>query len=544
MNWNLNWNALAAPDIGTTIRDGFESGQRSRAMSQFDINNPDSVNALLRVDPRAGAQMLQIGQRQRENEAEQGKQAAAEKAARAKVLANAAKAAKDPASWDAIVDALVLNGYAEAADAKGKFSPENRIAVMAAGGVEDDAPKPTALQQNYEYLQQKNTQLAEQYLQNEANPYKWITSESEDGSKTMFPVRGGGQPAGSTDAVWQSLIQQESGGRPGVTGPDTPYGNAQGMTQMLPQTAQAMAGKVGLPWQPQMMTDTSPAGAEYQTTLGRAYFEEGLQKYGGDVRKALMYYHGGPNERLWGPKTRAYADQVLARAGGGQGAAGGIQIAPPKPPKEKDAPSGFRWKGDGSLEPIPGGPGDPNNKGGGDRKAEADLRKEFNQLPEIKDFKDVRASFTQIKAIGQKRDPSAQDDIAMIFSYMKMLDPGSVVREGEFATAQNAAGVPDQIRNTWNKALSGERLNPRQRQQMVGTAATVYKQRRETYNNRAVEYRSYAGDYGVDPDRIAKRYLPTQKPAAAPVKVSTPEEARALPRGTVFINPQGKRMVR
>jgi len=39
-----------------------------------------------------------------------------------------------------------------------------------------------------------------------------------------------------------------------------------------------------------------------------------------------------------------------------------------------------------------------------------------------------------------------------------MLDPGSVVRESEFATAQNAAGVPDQVRNMYNKVLSGTRL--------------------------------------------------------------------------------------
>jgi hypothetical protein len=36
---------------------------------------------------------------------------------------------------------------------------------------------------------------------------------------------------------------------------------------------------------------------------------------------------------------------------------------------------------------------------------------------------------------------------------MKMLDPTSVVREGEFATAQNAASIPIKIVNMYNKAL-------------------------------------------------------------------------------------------
>jgi hypothetical protein len=54
---------------------------------------------------------------------------------------------------------------------------------------------------------------------------------------------------------------------------------------------------------------------------------------------------------------------------------------------------------------------------------------------------------------------------------MKMLDPGSVVREGEFATAQNAAGVPDRVMNLYNRILSGERLNKDQREAFKGQAA-------------------------------------------------------------------------
>lgn len=177
-----------------------------------------------------------------------------------------------------------------------------------------------------------------------------------------------------TDAVFGALIQQESGGRPGVLGPQTPYGRAEGMTQMLPATAEEMARKVGLPWRPDLMRGDTPNAAKYQERLGRAYFEEGLQKYGGDVRKALMYYHGGPNERLWGPKTQAYADQVLARAGGQnamQGGAGEDDMAIPQGyraiqrgrAKQREAPSGYQWKADGSgLEPIPGGPQDKSAK--------------------------------------------------------------------------------------------------------------------------------------------------------------------------------------
>lgn len=116
------------------------------------------------------------------------------------------------------------------------------------------------------------------------------------------------------DKVFQSLITQESGGRAGAVGPKTQYGQALGKTQMLPATAAEMAKSLGLPFDESLLRGTSPQAAAYQERLGRAYFEKGLRETG-NIQDALHYYHGGPNRKLWGPKTRSYARQVLARAG-------------------------------------------------------------------------------------------------------------------------------------------------------------------------------------------------------------------------------------
>jgi soluble lytic murein transglycosylase-like protein len=113
-----------------------------------------------------------------------------------------------------------------------------------------------------------------------------------------------------------AVIQQESGGRAGAVGPETPYGRALGMSQMLPATAREMAGKLGLPYREDLLRGTDEQSAQYQRRLGEAYLHEGLTRYGDDHRRALMYYHGGPDERMWGPKTRAYADQTLRRLRG------------------------------------------------------------------------------------------------------------------------------------------------------------------------------------------------------------------------------------
>lgn len=114
------------------------------------------------------------------------------------------------------------------------------------------------------------------------------------------------------DKAFSALIQQESGGRAGVRGPQTQYGQALGMTQMLPATAAEMANKLGVPFREDLLTGTTPQAAEYQKALGAAYFQQALKETG-NLTDALHYYHGGPNRKLWGQKTRGYARSVLAR---------------------------------------------------------------------------------------------------------------------------------------------------------------------------------------------------------------------------------------
>jgi len=89
------------------------------------------------------------------------------------------------------------------------------------------------------------------------------------------------------------------------------------------------------------------------------------------------------------------------------------------------------------------------------------LRQEYNKQTKELGTEEVLSSHGQIKKFAVQDSPAA--DIGLVYSYMKILDPGSTVREGEFSTAQNAAGVPDQIRNAYNKAMQGTRLNDKQR---------------------------------------------------------------------------------
>jgi len=98
------------------------------------------------------------------------------------------------------------------------------------------------------------------------------------------------------------------------------------------------------------------------------------------------------------------------------------------------------------------------------------LVKERNSSGLTKDTQKIAGSFRRVLAT----EDTAAGDISLIFNFMKMLDPGSVVRESEFATAQNAAGVPDRVKNIYNRALKGQRLTDVQKRNMISQSQSIF----------------------------------------------------------------------
>lgn len=108
-----------------------------------------------------------------------------------------------------------------------------------------------------------------------------------------------------------------------------------------------------------------------------------------------------------------------------------------------------------------------------------DLRKEVNKVTE--DFRDQDAAFGRVLA--SAKDASPAGDLALIFNYMKVLDPGSVVRESEFATAAATGSYGQRIEAAVNKVMSGEKLSDDQRRDFVTRAQGLYNEARKGYEN-------------------------------------------------------------
>jgi hypothetical protein len=113
----------------------------------------------------------------------------------------------------------------------------------------------------------------------------------------------------------------------------------------------------------------------------------------------------------------------------------------------------------------------PTEKGPDVFKRAGDLRSELAKDFDFKNYKQAQLQYGKIET-SAARD-SAAGDLSLIFAYMKMLDPTSVVRESEQATAENARGVPDSVRNLYNRVFEGEKLAVDQRKDFVYTAGDL-----------------------------------------------------------------------
>jgi hypothetical protein len=170
---------------------------------------------------------------------------------------------------------------------------------------------------------------------------------------------------------------------------------------------------------------------------------------------------------------------------------------------------------------------DKGGKAMSDRAAE--LRREIIGQQTYKDAQTVAAAYEKIKRTSE----TGAGDMALIFNYMKLLDPGSTVREGEYATAQNSGSVPQNVAQWWNRALKGEKLPPEVRRNFRDEASRAMSVHAERFATSFAPYRRLAEKYGIDPEDVVLdvglgQYVLAPNGGAAPPAAPSPRPAPRL----------------
>lgn len=140
------------------------------------------------------------------------------------------------------------------------------------------------------------------------------------------------------------------------------------------------------------------------------------------------------------------------------------------------------------------------SSGADNNKNIIEARKEFTSLPIVRSFADVSTAYSRV--LNSAKDPSGAGDLSLIFNFMKVLDPGSTVREGEFATAQNSGGVEQKVLSLYNQILDGRRLGSLQRADFVDRATRLYQGAEKQYSSIASQYAKFATQARLDPKLV------------------------------------------
>jgi len=101
----------------------------------------------------------------------------------------------------------------------------------------------------------------------------------------------------------------------------------------------------------------------------------------------------------------------------------------------------------------------------------AKLRTDLSK--ELKEFKDIERSFNNIQEFFNS--PGSVSDQALATAFAKVLDPGSVAREGEVAVIVGAGALSGQLKTKLTNAIKGDgKLDPRTRTEIRNLAAQIY----------------------------------------------------------------------
>ena len=118
------------------------------------------------------------------------------------------------------------------------------------------------------------------------------------------------------------------------------------------------------------------------------------------------------------------------------------------------------------------------------------LRGDFRSEPVYKAHQEMTAAYSQIKQSLKQQSPAG--DLAGATKIMKLLDPGSVVRESELGMAMAASGLMDRVENYAKMIITGQKLTPTQRADFQKLADALYAESVGQYNAKRGEYQGIA----------------------------------------------------
>lgn len=171
------------------------------------------------------------------------------------------------------------------------------------------------------------------------------------------------------------------------------------------------------------------------------------------------------------------------------------------------------------------------------------LRNSLKQ--ELKDigYQNVESAYQKTQKVAENKS----GDLSLIYSYVKILDPNSVVREGEIALSTQAPSVAQQLARTYNRVYKGRLMTPEERSQVKGEIKSLRDVVIEQAKPIIDAYKEDSDAYGLEADRVLGSYkgidkeyelITQQQEQPQAVEQPKPSSTGMDSQGNITINPR------
>lgn len=178
-------------------------------------------------------------------------------------------------------------------------------------------------------------------------------------------------------------------------------------------------------------------------------------------------------------------------------------------------------------------------------------RQDFDTTPEVKAYR----AAVPVLVSAARAAPTAAGDLDLIYAMGKIMDPNSVVREGEMKLAGGSGSWADRLQGFVGKGSgAGPGLPAGMRKRLVDALANRVAALGGSYNQTASTYEGYAKGSGIDPKYLVGEHPGQQirnagltsgskktSPAGGAVKIANDADYADLKSGALFIAPDGSR---
>ena len=154
-------------------------------------------------------------------------------------------------------------------------------------------------------------------------------------------------------------------------------------------------------------------------------------------------------------------------------------------------------------------------------KLQSDIRQDF------KGPKDTATAYQTM--YNAATNPTQKGDTTMLYTFFKVLDPQSTVREGEIEMIKQSRSIPEKFKGMAQKLASGKTLLESERADLLNQAYQYVSNQQRGVTETIDMYKDYAKAFGLNPEKaVPNPFADIKKPPSKTVMINKKQTVAKL----------------